>query len=116
MGLLARINLLTADLVYRDKSILARVVKREAQRRQTDEASIRAQYRAMLTALRDEQPDPLVKEAFEAVIAFIENPGEIAVEVRPPSPLNLLSIGALAASNPAQLRSVLGIKITVKKP
>lgn len=116
MGLLARINLLAADLVYRDKSILARVVKREAQRKQTDEASIRAQYRAMLTALRDEQPDPLVKEAFDAVIAFIDNPGEIAVEVRPPSPLNLLAIGALAASNPAQLRSALGIKITTKKP
>ena len=116
MGLLARINLLAADLVYRDKSILARVVKREAQRKQTDEASIRAQYRAMLTALRDEQTDPLVKEAFDAVIAFIENPGEIAVEVRPPAPLNLLAIGALAASNPAQLRSALGIKITTKKP
>ncbi len=116
MGLLARINLLGADLSYRDKSILARVVKREAQRKQTDEASIRAQYRALLTGLRDEQPDPLVKEAFDAVIAFIDNPGELAVEVRPPAPLNLLAIGALAASNPAQLRSVLGIKITAKKP
>jgi MFS family permease len=115
MALLARINLLAADLAYRDKSILARVVKREARKKQTDEASIRAQYRAMLTALRDEQPDPLVKEAFDAVIAFIENPGEIAVEVRPPSPLNLLAIGALAASNPVQLRSALGIKIATKK-
>ncbi|MBL8661754.1 MAG: fused MFS/spermidine synthase [Candidatus Odyssella sp.] len=116
MGLLARINLLAADLSYRDKSILARVVKREAQRKQTDEASIRAQYRALLTGLRDEQPDPLVKEVFDAVIAFIDNPGELVVEVRPPAPLNLLAIGALAASNPAQLRSVLGIKITAKKP
>ncbi len=116
MGLLARINLLAADLSYRDKSILGRVVKREAQKKQTDEASIRAQYRALLTGLRDEQKDPLVKDAFDAVIAFIDDPGELVVEVRPPAPLNLLAIGALAASNPAQLRSVLGIKITAKKP
>ena len=116
MGLLARINLLAADLSYRDKSILARVLKREAQRKKTDEASIRAQYRALLTGLRDEQKDPLVKEAFDAVIAFIEDPGELVVEVRPPSPLNLLAIGGLAASDPAQLRGVLGIKITAKKP
>jgi MFS family permease len=116
VGLLARLNVVSADLVYRDKSILGRVIKREAQRKQTDEASIRAQYRALLTGLRDEQQDPLVKEAFDALISFIENPGELIVEVRPPAPLNVLAIGALAASNPAQLRSVLGIKITVKKP
>jgi MFS family permease len=116
MGVLARLNLLSADLAYRDKSILGRVVKREAQRKQTDEAAIRAQYRALLTGLRDEQQDPLVKEAFDALIAFIDNPGELIVEVRPPAPLNVLAIGALAASNPAQLRSVLGLKITVKKP
>jgi hypothetical protein len=116
MALLARLNLLSADLAYRDKSILGRVVKRQAQKKQTDEASIRAQYRALLTGLRDEQQDPLVKEAFDAVIAFIDNPGELLVEIRPPAPLNVLAIGALAASNPAQLRGVLGIKITVKKP
>ncbi len=116
MGLLARINLLSADISYRDKSILARVVKREAQKKQTDEASIRAQYRALLTGLRDEQKDPLVKEAFDAVIAFIDDPGELLVAVRPPSPLNLLAIGGLAASDPAQLRGALGIRITAKKP
>lgn len=116
MGLLARINLLAADLSYRDKSLLGRVVKREAQRKQTDEASIRAQYRALLGGLRDEQKDPLVKEAFDAVIAFIDNQGELVVEVRPPAPLNLLAIGGLAASDPAQLRGVLGIKITAKRP
>ncbi|HEY7607971.1 MAG TPA: fused MFS/spermidine synthase [Alphaproteobacteria bacterium] len=116
MGLLARLNLVSADLAYRDKSILGRAIKREAQRKQTDEASIRAQYRALLVGLRDQQTDPLAKEAIDAVIAFLENPGEILVEVRPPAPLNLLAIGAMAASNPAQLRTLLGIKITAKKP
>jgi MFS family permease len=116
MGLLSRLNLHSADLAVRDKSILGRVVKREAQKKQTDEASIRAQYRALLVGLRDEQPDALVKEAIDAVIAFLENPGELLVEVRPPAPLNVLSIAAMAASNPAQLRTILGIKITAKKP
>jgi hypothetical protein len=116
MGLLARINLLSADLSVRDKSGLARVIKREAQKAQTDEASIRAQYRAMLTALRDQQPDPLVKEAFDALMAFIDNPGELVVEVRPPAPVNVLAIAGSAVSNPAALRALLGIKITVKKP
>jgi MFS family permease len=116
MGLLARLNLLSADLSVRDKSILGRVIKRESQKRQTDEASIRAQYRALLTGLRDEQPEALVKEAFDAVIAFLENPGELVVEVRPPAPVNVLAIGATAVSNPAQLRTLLGIKITAKKP
>jgi hypothetical protein len=36
--------------------------------------------------------------------------------VRPPTPLNVLAVGAMAASNPAQLRTLLGIKITAKKP
>jgi hypothetical protein len=114
--LLARLNLVSADLSYRDKSILARAIKREAAKRQTGEADIKAQYRALLAALRDEQTDPLAKEAFDAVIAFLENPGELVVEVRPPAPLNLLAVGALAASNPAQLRTLLGIKITAKRP
>ncbi len=116
MGLLARLNLLSADLSARDKSILGRAIKREAQKRRTDEASIRAQYRALLVGLRDEQPDPLVREAIDAVIVFLEKPGELVVEVRPPVALDLLAIGAMAASNPAQLRTVLGIKIAAKKP
>ena len=116
MGLLARLNLVSADLAYRDKSILGRVIKREAQRKQTDEASIRAQYRALLIGLRDEQADPLAKEAIDALIAFLDNPGELLIEVRPPTPLNILAVGAMAASNPAQLRTLLGIKITARKP
>jgi hypothetical protein len=36
--------------------------------------------------------------------------------VRPPVPLNLMAAGALFTSNPAQLRSMLGIKIVAKKP
>jgi hypothetical protein len=116
MGLLARLNLVSADLAYRDKSILGRVIKREAKRKQTDEASIRAQYRALLIGLRDEQADPLAKEAIDALIAFLDNPGELVIEVRPPTPLNVLAVGAMAASNPAQLRTILGIKITAKKP
>jgi hypothetical protein len=116
MGLLARFNLVSADLSFRDKSILARVTKREAQKKQTDEASIRAQYRALLTGLRDAETDPLLKEAYDTLLAFLENPGELVVEVRPPTPLNFLAIGALAASNPATLRTTLGIKITAKKP
>lgn len=116
MGLLGRLNLLSADLSYRDKSIMGRVVKREAEKRQTDEASIKAQYRALLVGLRDEQTDPLAKEAFDAVIAFLDNPGELVIEVRPPAPLNLLAAGALAAASPAQIRTLLGIKIVAKKP
>jgi hypothetical protein len=116
MGLMSRLNLVSADLSIRDKSILGRVIKREALKKQTDEASIRAQYRALLQGLRDEQPDALVKDAIDAVIAFLDNPGELAVEVRPPAPINVLAISALAVSSPAQLRAVLGIKITAKKP
>jgi MFS family permease len=116
MGLMSRLNLVSADLSIRDKSILGRVIKREALKKQTDEASIRAQYRALLQGLRDQQPDALVKDAIDAVIAFLDNPGELAVEVRPPAPINVLAISALAVSSPAQLRAVLGIKITAKKP
>jgi len=116
MGLMSRLNLISADLSIRDKSILGRVIKREAQKQQTDEASIRAQYRALLQGLRDEQPDALVKDAINAVIAFLDDPGELVVEVRPPAPINVLAISALAVTSPAQLRSVLGIKITAKKP
>lgn len=116
MALLARLNLISADIAYIEKSIIGRVIKREAQKKQTDEASIRAQYRAMLTALRDEQTDPLAKEALDAVIAFIENPGQLVIEIRPPAPINLIAVGSMAMASPAQLRSLLGIKITAKKP
>jgi hypothetical protein len=116
MALMSRLNLVSADLSIRDKSILGRVIKRDALKKQTDEASIRAQYRALLQGLRDEQPDALVKDAIDAVIAFLDDPGELVVEVRPPAPINVLAISALAVSSPAQLRAVLGIKITAKKP
>jgi MFS family permease len=116
MGIAARLTLISADLSLRDKSIIGRLIKREAQKKQTDEAAIRGQYRAMLQALRDAETDQLVRELYDTVIAFLENPGELIVEVRPPAPMNFLAIGTLAATSPAQLRTVLGIKITYKKP
>jgi hypothetical protein len=116
VAVLSKLNLASADLRYRDKSLLGRVVKREAERRQTDPAAIRAQYKAMLAGLRDQQADALVKEALDAVIAFIDDPGEIVIEVRPKTPVSLMVLSALAASNPGQLREMLGIKITTKKP
>lgn len=116
VAILSKLNLASADLRYRDKSLLGRLVKREAERRQTDPAVVRAQYKAMIASLRDEQTDALVKEALEAVIAFIDDPGEIAVEVRPATPVSLMVMSALAMSNPGQLRQMLGIKITTKKP
>ncbi|MCW5770789.1 MAG: fused MFS/spermidine synthase [Rhodospirillaceae bacterium] len=116
MALLARLNLISADIVYTDKSIIGRVLKREAERNKTDEASIRAQYRALLVGFRDQQTDPLAKEAIDAVIAFLENPGQLVIEVRPPSPMNLIAVGSMAMASPAQLRALLGIKVTAKKP
>ena len=116
VALLARLSLVSADISFRDKSILGRVLKRQAQKLQIDEAAVRAQYRAVVTAMRDEQTDPLVREALDAVIAFIDDPGELLVEIRPPAPLNLMAASALFATNPAQLWSMLGFKIVAKKP
>jgi len=110
----ARLNLISADLSFKDKSLLGRILKQQADTEKTDEGVIRARYKAMLIGLRDEQTDPLAKEAFDALMAFLEKPGELVVEVRPPTPLSLIAVGSLAAANPAQLRSILGIKITYR--
>ena len=116
MSIAARLNLVSADLAFKDKSLLGRLIKREAERAQSTEAAIKAQYRAQLTALRDQQTDPLARDAIDAVMAFLENPGELVVTVRPPTPLNLVAVAGLAASNAEQLRSMLGITIVAKRP
>ena len=87
-----------------------------ASRQGTDADSIRAQYVATLTGLLNEQKDPLTREALEALIAFVQNPGELIVEVRPPQPLSLFILASMATAKPEQLRQILGIKITAKAP
>jgi hypothetical protein len=114
LGVLARLNLLSADLVWRDQSILNRLIKREAQQTKTDEASVRKQYRATLETMRNEQSDPLAKESVSALIAFLDKPGRIVAEIRPPAPVNLVAAFSVAAANPALLRGMLGIKIYAK--
>jgi hypothetical protein len=116
LGLMAQFNLLSADLSLKDKSLIGRLLKREAEKRQTTVDAIKTEHLAALRAVRDSQTDPLVREALDAVIAFYDDPGELVVEIRPPSPLNVMAIAGVAASNPAQLRAMLGLKITTKRP
>lgn len=116
MAVAARFNLLSADFSFKDKSLIGRIIKRQAAQEQTDEAAIRTRYTAMLKALRDEQTDALTKEALDALLAFVENPGELVVEIRPPQPLNVVILATLATAKPEQLRTILGIKITAKAP
>jgi MFS family permease len=116
MGVFARLNLVSADFSYRDKSLLGRLFKREAERNQSDEASVRTRWRALLLGYRQEQTDPLAKDAIDALLAFLDDPGELIIEIRPPGPINLVALGTLAAANPSSLRGLLGLKITAKKP
>ena len=114
MAVLAKIHLVGGSFSFQDKSLIARVIKAQAAKKKVSEADARAEIMKEMQEARKEAQDDFTKEAIDAGMKFLANPGTIEVRLAPPSPFNLMGGFMMAMTAPAQLKQQLGITITVK--
>jgi hypothetical protein len=114
MGLLARLNFVSASIGFKDKSIVQRLIRSEAKKKGQSEEAMKSTLLADLAKERQDAKDAVTREFIDAAIRFVTNPGEIALDAKPPAPTNVMSAFMLVMSDPAKLKQMLGLTLTVR--
>lgn len=114
MGLLTRLNLASASIAFKDKSMVERMVRQEAKKKNMTEQAAKAKILEEMAEERAKAEDDVSKELIDAAIKFLRNPGEIEVAANPPAPANIMMAFMMIMGNRATFKQMLGLTITVK--
>ena len=105
-----------ALLRYDDASLLDRGLKAFALMNNADPAAIRQQVAAMVdmraTALGD---SPAIKAVADALKAFLAEPHSLTIELAPQAPVAFTALQGLATMQPADIATLIGLKVTANK-
>jgi hypothetical protein len=107
------VTLAHASLAFRDRSLVSRLLKAYAAERGISEADALARVLADLKAERQRTRDPVEREALDALLRFVERPGEIRLAMEPERPVPLLGTVTRFFGGTA-FKHTFGVKITAR--
>ena len=114
MGLLTRLNLAAASIAFKDKSLVERMVRQDAKKKNMTEQAAKAKLLEEMAEERAKAEDDVTKELIDAAIKFLRNPGEIELAANPPAPANVMMAFMMIMGNRATFKQMLGLTISVK--
>lgn len=114
MSLLARLNIAGAAIGFKDKSLVERMVRADAKKKNLSEQAAKAKMLEELAAERGKAEDDVTKEFIDAAIKFIGNPGEIELALTPPAPANVMAAFMMVMGNRGTFRQMMGLTVSVK--
>ena len=114
MGLLTRLNLAAASIAFKDKSLVERMVRHDAKKKNMTEQAAKAKMLEEMAEERAKAEDDVSKELIDAAIKFLRNPGEIEFAANPPAPANVMMAFMMIMGNRATFKQMLGLTISVK--
>lgn len=114
MGLLSRLNISGAALAFKDKSLVERMVRADAKKKNLSEDEAKAKMLEELTAERGKAKDDVTKELIDAAIKFLTQPGEIELALDPPAPANVMAAFMLVMGNRGTFKQMMGLSVSVK--
>jgi len=101
---------------YDDSSGLERAFKVAAEEQQADATELRQQIIQMVQAQAQAMGDsPEIAAAGTALVAFLQAPKNLTVELAPPQPVPFASIEGLKTMAPPQAAQLLGLKVTANQ-
>jgi hypothetical protein len=114
MGLLTRLNLATAAITFKDKSLVERLIRADAKKKNLTEQAAKAKLLQGFAEERAKAEDDMTKEILDAAVKFLSNPGEIELAANPPAPANVMMAFMMIMSNRASFKQMLGLSISVR--
>jgi hypothetical protein len=114
MSLLSRLNIAGAAIRFKDKSLVERMVRADARKKNLSEPAAKAKMLEELAAERGKAEDDMSKEFIDAAIRFLNNPGEIELALNPPAPANVMAAFMMVMGNRGTFRQMMGLTISVK--
>lgn len=114
MGLLSRLNIEAAAIAFKDKSLVERMVRADAKKKNMTEAAAREKMLEQLAAERGKAEDDVTKEFLDAASTFLRKPGEIELALAPPAPANLMAAFMMVMGNRTTFKQMMGLTLSVK--
>jgi len=114
MKLLANVNLAGATLSFKDKSLVERMIRAEAKKKNMSEQAAKAKMLEDLAEQRKKAEDDATREIVDTAIKFLTNPGTIEIISAPGAPANLMMAFMAIMSSPGTLKQMLGLTVAVK--
>jgi hypothetical protein len=114
MSLLSRLNIAGADVAFKDKSLVERMIRSDAKKKSMSEHAARTQILDGLAEERSKAEDDVTREILDAAIKFVKNPGEIELTATPPEPANLMMAFMTVMGNRTTFKQLIGLAVTVK--
>jgi hypothetical protein len=114
MKLLANVNLSGATISFKDKSLVERLIRSEAKKKNMTEAAAKAKMLEDLAEQRKKAEDDATRELIDLATKFLTTPGTIEIVANPAQPANVMMAFMAVMSSPATLKQLLGLSIAVK--
>jgi hypothetical protein len=114
MKLLASVNIAGAALSFKDKSLVERVIRAEAKKKNMTEAAAKAKLLEEIAEQRKKAEDDATRELLDVATKFLTSPGTIEVVANPAQPANLMMAFMTLMGSPAALKQILGLTVAVK--
>jgi hypothetical protein len=114
MGLLSRLNIAGAAIGFKDKSLVQRMLRADAKKKNLSEAAAKAKMLEELADERGKAEDDVTKEFLDAAIKFLNNPGEIELVLAPPAPANVMAAFMMVMGNRGTFKQMMGLGVSVK--
>ena len=114
MGLLSRLNIAGAAVAFKDKSLVERMVRADAKKKNMTEPAAKAKMLEELAEERSKAEDDVTKEFIDAAIKFLRNPGEIELALNPPAPANVMAAFIMVMGNRGTFKQMMGLSVSVK--
>jgi hypothetical protein len=114
MKLLAKVNITGASLSFKDKSLVERLIRADAKKKNLTEAAAKAKLLEDLAEQRKKAEDDATRELLDVAAKFLTQPGTIEVVANPAQPANVMMAFMAIVSSPATLKQMLGITVAVK--
>ncbi len=114
MGLLSRLNIAGAAIAFKDKSLVERMIRADAKKKNLSEVAAKAKMLEELAEERSKAEDDVTKEFLDAAIKFLRTPGEIELALDPPAPANVMAAFMMIMGNRGTFKQMMGLSVSVK--
>jgi hypothetical protein len=114
MVMLARLNIASAAVSFRDKSLVQRWIKAEAKKKNMSEQAAKAMILQEAAEERSKAEDDVTREILDATIKFLRNPREIELAANPPAPANIMMAFMTVIGNRSTFKQLMGLSVTAK--
>ncbi len=114
MKLLAQVRLVGASISFKDKSLIERLIRADAKKKNISEAEAKKKILEELAEHRKQATDDATKEVLDLAVKFLNKPGVIELAAKPAAPVNLMAALLALMGSPGTIKEMLGLTLTVQ--